>query len=263
MASSLPFTGSTFDTLLHSHHRWSPPWSFNRWRQRGQRAAPTAQQPENAEVLSPEMEALVAAKQIHTRNLIASSTALALAAVGLTAAPVKLAALPVLLYMGLPAARRAYNALADEAALPALLETVALSAVLVQGTVLPGALGFSLYYLGRTWWLTRTEKAARRAPELVLPKTVCVRRAQGEVLIPTEQVQPQESVVYTAGDLIVMPGIVMEGVAWTQSLITTGASTASNAATDAVSPPVVMKTGATVNVGALVLVGKLVVQVNS
>lgn len=262
MASSLPITGNTFDELLRSHHRWLPPWSSNRWRQRRPQAAPTATQPENAEAASPEVAALIAAKQIHTRNLIASSAALALAAAGLTVAPVKLAALPVLIYMGLPAARRTYHALNDEAALPALVETAALSAVLLQGAIFPGALGFSLYHLGRAWWSAHTEQAAKRAHERLLPKSVRVRRAQGEVIIPTEQVQPQEYVVYTAGDLIAMPGTVVEGVAWTQCLAATGANVAANA-TEAVSPSVVVKSGVIVNVGTLVLVGRLVVQGNA
>lgn len=205
------------------------------------------------------------ASQEYTDSLLAALAAVALAAGGSVAAPLRLAALPLLAYMGLPAARRVYLTLRDEASLPALAETAVLGLVLVRGIalpalVLPSAVGFSLYYLGRRWWVIRTEKAAQRTNAFSLPPTVCVRRAEGDMIVPVALVVAQEYVLYTAGDLIPLAGTIVEGMAWVQPWPATSAPGATSQAPGAIAQATVRKPGATVTVGDLVLTGKLVVQ---
>lgn len=196
--------------------------------------------------------ALALTKQTNKRNLVAATAALTLATASLAVAPLKLATLPLFIYMGLPAARQVYKSIREEDALPATLEVAAIGLVLAQGAVLPGAIGLSLYYWGRTWWSVRKEKAAQSASTSFLPTTVCVRRPIGDVLVPVAQVQPSEQVLYAAGDLIAVGGVVLDGVAWLQN--------SQDVSCNAAHSPTVVKPSAQVAVGDLVLAGSLVVE---
>lgn len=191
-------------------------------------------------------------QNVHQRNLVAASSALALSVVGLDATPLRLAALPILVYMGVPAARQLYRGLQEEGALLAAAETTALAFLLAHGAILPGALAFSLYHLGRIWLARRHDKASGKGENLFIPQNIRVRRAEGDMTIDIEHVLPHEQIVYGSGDLIAFNGTVIEGVAWIQNL------TESCALTENVAK--VVKTNEAVATGSLILAGSLIVE---
>lgn len=258
MVSTLRYSYDRFAYGTSADHGQTSQWLPFSWLQSAYqkcvRATTRAASPLNTDSLLVHKltPALTTNPNVHQRNLAAASSALALSFVGLRVAPLRLVALPVLVYMGLPAARQLYHGLKEENAFIAVVETTALALLLAHGAILPGALAFSLYYLGRIWLAKQHDNDIDKGGKLLIPKSICVRRAEGDMIIDVEHVLPNEHIVYGSGDLIALNGTIIEGTAWIQNL------TGSNALTE--NRAKVVKTNETVAIGSLVLAGILIVE---
>lgn len=147
------------------------------------------------------------------RGVQAASVSLGLAATGLLFPPLHLAAVPTLIYMGIPSAQQAYSQLRhDHRAGRALAETAALAGCLAGGFYLVGSLGFSLYYLGRST-LHHRRGAGQPQPHVgwQRPQTVTVRQASGDVTLLWHELQLGDCVHLRSGDVVPVDGFIVDG----------------------------------------------------
>lgn len=146
------------------------------------------------------------------RNLQAASLSLGLAATGLLLPPVQFAAIPTLIYMGIPAAQEAYATLRhDRRAGRALGETVALAGCLAGGVYLIGSLGFSLYYLGRTRQQHQEGASSCADDAWRLPESVTLQCARGVTTVARHELQPGDRFVVRSGEVVPADGLIVEG----------------------------------------------------
>lgn len=185
-------------------------------------------------------------------ELRASTLSLGLASTGLLFfPPLRYASVPVLLYMGIPAAQNAYDILADEGRLSkSLTETIALAVCLAGGFYWIGSLGFTLYYLGQTvhqreQWYNSAER--RGCP---LPQTAQLLRADGDTTVAVDDLQIGDVIVIQSGEITPANGLITDGMAWLKSPILMGTSAET-----------LKKTGDMVSATEIVLVGRICVQV--
>lgn len=151
--------------------------------------------------------------QLHTATL-----ALAVTTVGHTIfPPLRVAGLPLLVYMGIPSAKQAYDQLADEGrAGRALAETVALAVSLVSGHYWAGAFGFWLYHGSRRLMTEKRQMTEVQRSEWQPPTTAHLRKDGADYAVPTADLQPGDQVILHSGDLAPADGVITEGVAWLQ-----------------------------------------------
>ncbi|MEZ4706675.1 MAG: hypothetical protein R3A44_05700 [Caldilineaceae bacterium] len=146
-----------------------------------------------------------------------SSLSLGLASAGLFFfAPLQYATIPVLIYMGAPSARHAYDMLHEQGRPSrALAETAVLAICLGGGWYLVGSLGFWLYFLGR---LNRHNRGAARLPHSVQLRPSSARRLNGdaETVAPTHALQQGDQVLVGTSETVPVDGVIVEGVAWIQ-----------------------------------------------
>lgn len=132
--------------------------------------------------------------------------------------PLQVAGLPLLVYMGIPAAQHAYDQLA-EGNLPgrALAETVVLTVCLAGGYYWLGALGFWLYYGSRTLLADQQPGEETQQPEWPTPTTTHLWKDGVAHVVPTATLQPGDQVLLHSGEMVPVDGLITEGVAWVQN----------------------------------------------
>ena len=139
---------------------------------------------------------------------------------GLVAPPLRVAGLPLLVYMGIPAAQATYEQLwMDGRPNRALVETVVLSACLVGGYYWVGALGFWLYYGSRTLLASTPHSKQNRSTTWQTPTTVHLWQAGTASVVPTNTLQPGDQLLLQSGDMTPVAGVIVEGVAWVRSQV--------------------------------------------
>lgn len=249
MLRTAVITDSTATTGFHAYQRreqWRPSTWWDGWRRRlfPPRTIDTAFDRPSVELLSVEP---LPVEQLINRGLMAATVSSCAATAGaLWFPPLQLISVAGLLYMGAPAAQDAYTAVTvEQRVTPALIETIALTGVLLQGAFLPGALGFTLYYLGRKIVYT-IDARQKRLLAWTPPPTARIQRAGVEYEIAVGELQPGDRVIVCTGEMAPIGGMVVEGVAWVdQQPTTTGPD------------PVVMKAGSSIAPANLVLVGRI------
>jgi len=129
--------------------------------------------------------------------------------------PLQLAGIPLLIYMGIPAAHQAYEQLwVDGRPSRALAETLALAACLASGTYFVGSLGFWLYYGTRTWLAEKRPAQTAQPTPWMTPTTVHLWKDGTTCAVPTTTLQPGDHVRLHSGDMTPMDGLITEGMAW-------------------------------------------------
>jgi cation transport ATPase len=147
-------------------------------------------------------------------SLLVSSAAAGVTIAGILAhAPLQIASLPMLVYLGIRPARRAYETWREERRVSVeMAETAALALFIVQGSYLAGSLAFSAYHLGRfvteNWPSEAQSYAAWQAP-------ACVRllTREREVLTQVTGLSAGDIIVVETGELIPVAGVVTAGMA--------------------------------------------------
>lgn len=152
-------------------------------------------------------------------GLRTSTLALAVTTTGwLVFPPLQVAGLPLLVYMGIPAAQQAYDQLEDEGRPSrALAETVVLAVCLVGGYYWVGALGFWLYYGSRTLLAEKLQGEDARPLEWLAPTTTHQWKDGAACAVPTASLQPGDQVILHSGEMMPVDGLITEGVAWLRS----------------------------------------------
>ena len=135
--------------------------------------------------------------------------------------------LPLMLWNGLPIARRAYRVWSRERRLNVdFLDTLAIIASLMQGNPLAGSIVTWLIKFG-DWIRDLTAQGSRRAIGELLEfqsKTAWVRRNGSIISIPASELQVEDLVVVHHGEMIPVDGEVVEGVATVDQKTITGES---------------------------------------
>jgi hypothetical protein len=149
-------------------------------------------------------------------ELRTSTLALAVTTAGrLCYPPLQVAGLPLLVYMGIPAAQKAYEQLgAEERPGHALAETVVLAVCLAGGYYWVGSLGFWLYY-GSRRLLAKQQPGVERLPPVWLAPTTTRRWHDGAAsVVATASLQPGDQVILHSGEVAPVDGLIIKGVAW-------------------------------------------------
>lgn len=149
-------------------------------------------------------------------------------ALGVTAAgellfpPLRVAGLPLLVFMGIPPAQAAYAQLqVDGRPNRALAETVALVMCLAGGYYAIGALAFCLYHGGRLWLAAQQPSVAQPDAAAATPHsawlaatTAHLRKEGTTCTVATATLQPGDQIMLYSGEIAAMDGLITEGVAW-------------------------------------------------
>jgi cation transport ATPase len=129
--------------------------------------------------------------------------------------PLQVAGLPLLVYMGVPAAQLAYGQLRDEGRPSrALAETVVLAVCLASGSYWVGSLGFWLYYGGRALLAEKQQGAEIQRPAWLAPTTAHLWKDGVAYAVPTATLEPGDQVFLHSGEMAPVDGLITEGVAW-------------------------------------------------
>jgi hypothetical protein len=132
--------------------------------------------------------------------------------------PLYVAGAPLLIYMGVPSAQNAYEALRCERRItPDLAETVALAICLGGGYYLVGSVGFTLYYLVRTAVHRQQDSRAQRKAAWTPPQYVCLQTAGKELRVPLQTIKAGNLVVARSGEMVPTNGLITEGTALLKS----------------------------------------------
>lgn len=135
----------------------------------------------------------------------------------LIAPPLQVAGLPLLVYMGVPAAKAAYEQLwLDERSHWALAETIVLVVGLARGCYWISALGFCCYYGVRHWQLKPPQDSATETVAPVAPSMTHCRQADALYALPSTTRQPGDQVILQSSEVVPVDGLIVEGVAWMQ-----------------------------------------------
>jgi len=133
--------------------------------------------------------------------------------------PLRYASVPVLVYMGIPAAQDAYDILYIESrSSRALAETAVLMISLASGYYWVSSLGFFLYYAGRTLYHNRphTDKMIPRNMWQV-PRMARLLKATEEIAVQTVTLQPGDLVIVGTSEVVPGDGVITEGMALLKS----------------------------------------------
>ncbi|MCB0081355.1 MAG: hypothetical protein KDE47_10505 [Caldilineaceae bacterium] len=152
------------------------------------------------------------------QGIYTSSVSLGLASAGLFFfPPLHYASIPILIYMGVPSARQAYDVLYEQGRPSrALAETAALAICLGGGWYLAGSLGFWCYYLGRLNRFNHSLAQRLQSMPRSLPPSARLFNGTKEVMVPTDTVQGGDEVLVETSEIIPVDGVILEGVAWIQ-----------------------------------------------
>ncbi len=159
-------------------------------------------------------------------GLYASTVSLGVASTGLLFfPPLRYASVPLLLYMGIPAAQDTYDILLDRGRpSKAIAETIALAVCLASGFYWVGSLGFALYYLGQSvqqkdqWYNDNAKPHRCSLPRAVqLPSTTQLHRADGDITVAVSDLQIGDVIVLHSGEIAPTNGLIIEGMAWLKS----------------------------------------------
>ena len=185
-------------------------------------------------------------------GLRASSISLGVATTGLLIfPPLHHAALPVLIYMGIPPAQDAYHQLrSDGRAGTSLAETAILTVFLAGGYVWIGSLGFSLYFLGRALHHKRVSPSLSDRFAWQTPKTARLSNDSSEIHVPVETLQRGDRIVVETGEIVPVDGLIVEGTATTKPAALTRESASTHK----------MK-GDTLSASEIILVGRVQMRV--
>ena len=146
-------------------------------------------------------------------GLRTSVLAIGVTTVGWLIAPtLQVAGLPLLVYMGVPAAKAAYEQLwLDGRPHRALAETIVLVVGLTGGYYWISALGFCCYYGVRHWRLQPPQGAE---PVSVAPSMAHCANEDAIYTLSRATLQPGDQVILQSGEVAPAEGLVVEGVAW-------------------------------------------------
>lgn len=169
--------------------------------------------------------------------------------------PLQLVCLPAFLYLGAAPAQRAYQSWRREQQLTeAIAESALLALCIVNGSVLVGSLGFSIYYLGKA--LADGADQPKRNDAGWQPPLWAWRQANStETVTLIGCIQAGDIIVVHAGEMIPVAGLVTTGTAWVRCQ---GATAAMG---DGALAGVKVSAGHAVVVGTIVLVGTLYITV--
>lgn len=203
-------------------------WWFRPWKQKYMHKVPNP--PESSNAFSPAVDALLVEPPCALSEPIdASKTrqdidyglhAATLAAVVTTTGqllfpPLQVAGLPLLVYMGIPSAQKAYDSLrADGRPSWALSETVALVVCLAGGYYWVGSLGFWLYYGGQWLLATKSVNDEVRQPESWLPVMTHLWKDGAACEVATTTLHTGDQVIIQSGEMSPVDGVITEGTAW-------------------------------------------------
>lgn len=148
---------------------------------------------------------------------------LAASALGLTTSsllfypPLRIAAIPVLIYLGVAPAQRAQQALRQDRQLTvALVETATLAFCVVKGYYLVGSLGAALYYLGQS--ITKEKHQQLQLGVYEQPPLWAWRQEASQKSVTLVScLDVGDVIVVHAGEMVPVPGVVSTGVAWVSS----------------------------------------------
>ena len=145
-----------------------------------------------------------------------SALALAVTTTGqLCYPPLQVAGLPLLVYMGIPAARRAYEQLEAEGRPDrALAETVVLAVCLVSGAYWISSLGFFLYHGGRELLTEKHSHTDFQQPAWSAPKTTHLWKEGTGAIVATASLRAGDQVILQSGEMAPADGLIVDGVAW-------------------------------------------------
>lgn len=145
-----------------------------------------------------------------------SALALAVTTTGqLCYPPLQVAGLPLLVYMGIPAARRAYEQLEAEGRPDrALAETVVLAVCLASGAYWISSLGFLLYYGGRELLTEKHSHTDFQSPTWAAPKTTHLWKEGTGAIVATASLRAGDQVILQSGEMAPADGLIVDGVAW-------------------------------------------------
>lgn len=153
--------------------------------------------------------------QAPKQRLILAAASLGLATTGtLYSPPLRIAALPVLIYLGIAPAYTAQQTLRQEGRVTAALaETVVMAFCVVQGYYLVGSLGCVIYYLGQ---IAAEEKRKQARHHLLWqPPTWAWRQdSAGETVTLVCCLQPGDRIAVHPGEMVPVAGVVASGLAW-------------------------------------------------
>lgn len=175
---------------------------------------------------------------------------------GLISPPLQVAGMPLLVFMGLPAAQAAYTQVElDGRPTRSLVETVALVVCLSSGYYTFGALGFCLYHGGRYYLAAQqphTVEQRRSAPpsDWVAPSTSHLWREGITCTMATATLQPGDHILLQSGEIAPIRGLITEGEAWLQPQALSATACALH-----------KRAGDLVNIQDLVVVGRICVRV--
>ena len=129
--------------------------------------------------------------------------------------PLQVAGLPLLVYMGVPAAQQAYGPLRDEGRPSrALAETVVLAVCLASGSYWVGSLGFWLYYGSRALLAEKQQGEEIQHPAWLAPTTAHLWKDGVACAVPTATLEPGDQVFLHSGEMAPVDGLITEGAAW-------------------------------------------------
>ena len=129
--------------------------------------------------------------------------------------PLQYASIPILVYMGVPAAQGAYAELHDNGRLSAeLAETLVLTICLASGFYLVSSLGFGLYYIGRAVHHNRNLAKELSTNSWPVPYVARLIKEAKEVIVPTKTLQQSDQVLVKTSEMVPADGVVVNGAAW-------------------------------------------------
>lgn len=132
--------------------------------------------------------------------------------------PLQLAALPLLLYLGVIPAHTAYAALRKKEGAPlALAETIVLAICLLRQAYLAGALSYGCYVVAKAWLQQQPTDAPLPVVTWQPPLWAWVQPDAVEEPKPVDELHRGERVVVHTGEMVPVTGVVTDGVAWVKA----------------------------------------------
>jgi heavy metal translocating P-type ATPase len=193
-----------------------------------------------------------AARKQFNRNIRLAGYSLGLSTAGLFYAPITLASVPILIYLGIPIYVKTYKMLKKGKVGIESLTAVVLAGCLAGGFIWVASIAIYLRLLSRRFLASVTEDSRHKLIDVFrqYPKFAWVIADGVEVQIPIEEVKAGQAVVVNAGETIPVDGIITDGLATVDQHILTGES-----------KPVEKELGDPVFALTIVLSGRIVVTV--
>lgn len=186
---------------------------------------------------------------------------LSLASLGVTTAstflypPLTLAALPVLLYLGVPIYQDAYHALVREKQVRvAVVDSVIITLALAAGQAAAVSLAYTLVFASQKLLLKTEDQSQQRMIDLfgIQQTSVWLLSDGVEVETPLDTLQKGDVIVVNAGESIPVDGVITAGVASIDQHVLTGEA-----------QPVEKSVGEKVFASTIILTGRLYIKVET